>query len=685
MTLTGYRVIGIKLRAKISIERLCGQIDSDGVLLFKHLMSNLAVVTFILLTVLAVPLNVVRAESGDDVVRSESGQIPLKKFAKLPVFSMPVISPDGKRLAYRLIKDGKPLLIVRAIPKNGITLDEPVRTISIGDKYFEEFEWANNDRLIVNVRTAVAGRKEGGFYYRLLSIAVDPKAGPPVDLLAKLKRRNKSSYHFAEAAHWPFMLDRLKHDDNKILAVLEYTIEESGPGGFFFVAPDFHEVDVYTGVSKRTERNGRLLDYVVVDENDQVRIGWFSKWMIDYKHNRYKLFYRENEDTPWQLLQRIEYLQHSNLKPLRFDYDDQNILLVSIREHGSDYNLVDNTKHPVYRYDLKKRQVIGEYKNTAQLKLKARLSKALPSLEFEIVSVDEQRTSYIVEGYSSRQPSIYYLVDLNSKELTRLGREFPALENESLVSRNKVEYTARDGRNLFAYLTLPKLGASKKPPLVVLPHGGPFSKDEEGFDNYAHFFASRGYAVIQPQFRGSTGNSIEYEEAGYGEWTQKIQHDITDSARWLISEKLVDSERICIVGASFGGYAAGWAALNEAELYRCGVSINGVMDLQYMIKRQKYSLVDPQGRELFNDRKDVTEQSPYRQYKNLKIPLMLIAARGDAVVPYRHSAKLYKKMKANNQDVKYIELEGGEHWQTNEEHEIKILTEVEQFLARHLD
>jgi len=611
-------------------------------------------------------------------------QTLLEAYARLPVFSMPVISPDGKRLAYKLIKDGKPLLIVRPIPKNGVTLDEPIRPIGIGDKYFQEFEWANNDRLIVNVRTTVVGKKEGGYYYRLLSIPVNPESGPPIDLLAKLKRRNKQSYHFAEAAHWPYMLDRLKHDDNKILAVLEYTIEESGPGGFFFVAPDFHEVDVYNGVSKRTERNGRLLDYVVVDENGQVRIGWFSKFMSGYQHNRYKLYYRETERHSWQRLQRIKALEHSNLKPLRFDYDDDNILLVSIREHGSDINLVDDTKYPIFRYDLTKKQVVGQYQNKAQLKLKARLRKALPELEHEIVSVDEQRTSYIVKSFSSQQPSIYYLVDLNTKALIRLGREFPELKAIAQASRNKVEYTARDGKSLYAFLTLPNVDNNNKPPLIVMPHGGPFAKDEDGFDRYAHFFASRGYAVIQPQFRGSTGNGIEYEEAGYGEWTGKMQTDITDSARSLINKKLVDPNRICIVGAGFGGYAAGWAALNESSLYRCSVSINGAMDLQYMVKRRKYSLFDWQGRELINDRNDVSEQSPYRQYKKIKIPLLLIAAKGDAVVPYRHSAKLYKKMKANNQNVSYLELEDGEHWQTNEKNEIKIFEEIEKFLALHL-
>ena len=297
-----------------------------------------------------------QAIGSENLVQTKSVDVPVKAFSRLPVISMPRISPDGKHVAYRLVKDGKFLLIVQPVEKDGKVLDEPVRPISIGNKHFNTFDWANNERLILNVRTAVTGKKEGGYYNRLLSVGIDPNGLSPVDLSAKLRKRNKNRLHIAEAGHYPFLIDRLKHDNNQVLAVLEYVFQQTNESSsYHFLVPDFHKVDIYSGKSKRAERNSRLLRWMVADENDKLRIGWFSQAMHGYNHNRYKLFYRKNEASDWQLLQRIEYLEHRNLKPLRFDYDDQNILLVSIREYGSDYNLIDDTLYPVYRYDLEKK------------------------------------------------------------------------------------------------------------------------------------------------------------------------------------------------------------------------------------------------------------------------------------------------------------------------------------------
>jgi len=328
---------------------------------------------------------------------------------------------------------------------------------------------------------------------------------------------------------------------------------------------------------------------------------------------------------------------------------------------------------------------VGEYKNAVQLKVKAMLARALPNLEHEIVSFDEQKTSFVVKSFSGQQSPAYYLVDLTAKTLRQLGREYPWLEGKSLALRKSVQFKARDGKIITAFLTMPTKVSQQKPALIVLPHGGPFAKDEKGFDSYAHFFSSRGYAVIQPQYRGSTGWGIEFEEAGYGEWAGKIQHDISDAARWLIDSGQVDSQRVCIVGWGFGGYAAAWGALNESNLYQCSVSINGIMDLQEWVRKGDYSLVDFKGRPAFSDRSDVFDHSPYRQAKNIRVPLLLIASKGDAIVPYEHSAKLYEKMQANNQEVSYLELEQGEHWQTNEANATKILTAIEQFVAGKLE
>jgi dipeptidyl aminopeptidase/acylaminoacyl peptidase len=302
-----------------------------------------------------------------------------------------------------------------------------------------------------------------------------------------------------------------------------------------------------------------------------------------------------------------------------------------------------------------------------------------------VTSRDDSDQRMIVTAYSDIQPPRYYLYEKQPDRISYLGGQYPGLENTALAPMQTLEYGARDGRRIPAYLTLPAAEGDALPPLLVYPHGGPWARDYWGFDNYVQFFASRGYAVFQPQFRGSTGFSTEHLEAGYGEWGQAIQDDITDGVKWLIAEGLVDPERICIYGASFGGYAAAMGAAKTPSLYRCAIAENAVLDLKRFIRFTRYTAFGEANRDLLNDPDQVETASPYHLYRQIQIPILIIASDKDTVVPYaEHSKRFYRRLKKRDVDTELVLLEDGEHWRTNEAHELQKLRSISAFLSRHI-
>jgi dipeptidyl aminopeptidase/acylaminoacyl peptidase len=290
--------------------------------------------------------------------------------------------------------------------------------------------------------------------------------------------------------------------------------------------------------------------------------------------------------------------------------------------------------------------------------------------------------------YSDIHPPQYFLYDVAKKTASYFGSAHPALDEAVLHPMNEVSYRARDGLEIPAYLTLPASATNKdKPrlPLVVYPHGGPWARDYWGFDNYVQMFANEGYAVLQPQFRGSTGFGYEHEVAGYQQWGLGIQNDITDGVHWLIEQGIADPSRICIVGASFGGYAAAMGLVQTPELYKCGIAINGVMDMKMHYNGLGYYLFSGLNRQLLNPKRDIKDVSPYHQRAKIAAPLLLIASEKDTVVDPKHSRNLYKKLKKQGASVEYVELPKGEHWRTIESNEIIAVKAMQVFLRQHLN
>jgi dipeptidyl aminopeptidase/acylaminoacyl peptidase len=306
-------------------------------------------------------------------------------------------------------------------------------------------------------------------------------------------------------------------------------------------------------------------------------------------------------------------------------------------------------------------------------------------------SKDNQRVVVHVEDGS--HPPIYYLVDYAAKKADIINEAYPMLNGVRMGAVRSFDYQARDKYPLMGYLTLPPESSGKNLPLVVMPHGGPEARDDPGFDWMAQFLASRGYAVLQPQFRGSTGLGKAHADAGRRQWGLRMQDDVSDGVQALITQGIADPKRVCIVGWSYGGYSALAGAAFTPDLYACAVSIAGISNLPAMLA---WDTQNSGGREsnsfqYWRDHigpasdENVIAKSPVRAASAVRAPVLLIHGVDDTVVPISQSREMAKALKANSKPVELVELAGEDHWmKTSSASRIRTLTELERFLGKYL-
>ncbi|WP_426037804.1 alpha/beta hydrolase family protein [Brevundimonas sp. DC300-4] len=254
-----------------------------------------------------------------------------------------------------------------------------------------------------------------------------------------------------------------------------------------------------------------------------------------------------------------------------------------------------------------------------------------------------------------------------------------------------ITYAAGDGLQIHGFLTLPPGREDARGlPLVVLAHGGPASRDIVGFDWWGQALASRGYAVLQANFRGSTGYGDAFMEAGYGEWGRKMQTDLSDGVRYLAEQDLIDPQRVCIVGASYGGYAALAGVTVQQDIYRCAVSVAGISDLRRMVEeeasdgaRRENVTVRYWNRFMGADRlgdRSLDERSPVKLAEQAGAPILLLHGRDDSVVPIDQSRIMATALRRAGKPVEFVELEGEDHWLSRGDTRQRMLTETVDFL-----
>jgi acetyl esterase/lipase len=322
------------------------------------------------------------------------------------------------------------------------------------------------------------------------------------------------------------------------------------------------------------------------------------------------------------------------------------------------------------------------------------ISRAFDGRVPELVSWSDDLRSVVVRTGGSGDSGGFHLVDLDARVSRIVGETYPALPPEQVGTVRAIEYTAGDGLEIHGYLTMPPgVTDPKNLPLIVLAHGGPASRDAMGFDWWAQAMASRGYVVLQANFRGSSGYGQDFLEAGYGEWGRKMQTDLSDGVRWLAAQGVVDPARVCIVGASYGGYAALAGATLDRSVYRCAVSVAGVSDLRRMLEweAQQGPRRDNQTVRYWNRFMGVERSSdpslealsPAKLAGQVQAPVMLLHGRDDTVVPIEQSRFMASALRAAGKPHEMIELSGEDHWLSRADTRQRMLTESLRFLEAH--
>lgn len=318
--------------------------------------------------------------------------------------------------------------------------------------------------------------------------------------------------------------------------------------------------------------------------------------------------------------------------------------------------------------------------------------RAFPGEKVQLVSWSDSRRQIVAFVDSPTLGPAYSLVDLDAGSATWLGPVYGGLAEGDVAEVRPVSYKAADGLTITGYLTLPRGREAKGLPLVVLPHGGPAGRDEPTFDWWAQALASRGYAVLQPNFRGSTGFGPDFERAGYGQFGRKMQSDLSDGVRYLAAEGLIDARRVCIVGASYGGYAALAGVALEGGVYRCAAAVAGVSDLKRFLESRTQSGNRENSTVRYwttllgvESRKDpeLADISPILHVGSIAVPVLLVHGKDDTVVPYNQSVLMAAALKKAGKPVEFVTLDAEDHWLSRGETRLRMLTAVAAFIEKH--
>jgi dienelactone hydrolase len=613
-------------------------------------------------------------------------RISTEKFAALPSAIGPELSPDGAHIAYRVQWNGTSQLIVRNVDsdaKRGFNIPDTVELTGV--------QWAGNNRLLLR---AVTMLNFGGFEVPATSLLVyDVTSGAALTIGKKGQGLEGD--------------DVLYVDPNG-----QYILLSLAMG--LFAAPDVYKVTLADGIFEKIESDRDDVSEWYADRAGVVRVG------IGYRGRTLQILYRSAAGQPLKPIAKLR----------KSDSDDEvtrKLYAASAIAAGSDEGFVlsdeKTGRDAVYRFNLVTQQVGEEiyahdqfdvrdfrlsedgktidavaltddqdrvlWLDPKMAALNKRLGKIVPEHNLTILSRSRDGNRMLILGDAPNDPGLFYLFDKSKGELRRFVDVQAALPPEWLATTKPVRYDARDKTSIPAYLTVPKGRDAKNLPLIILPHGGPYGvRDKMQYDAEVQMLANRGYAVLQPNFRGSGGYGKAFVDSGKGQIGRAMQDDLDDGMDWLVREGIADPKRVCVMGSSYGGYAAVWAITRNPERYRCAISYAGVMDWANMLKYDrkffdKSGFSDWSARVKGDPNANLDEYSPYRLAGKITRPLLLGHGDEDFTVPIAQSKKLVSAMKDAGRTQALITYKGEGHGFSDRKNFEDWLNKVDAFLATH--
>ncbi len=612
-------------------------------------------------------------------------------FAQIPFFADGALSPDGRRIAGKFGMGGTQVIGIR----NLFDPQEKPMNLAVPDQTEADWvQWVGDDYLLVKLRALLPMPDSADRTYVSRLISIERKTGKVTRLLWTLAGQNVADVIWVAHDGTPEILLSAQHS---------MYLDE----GFF---PSVHRVNLATGREHvvQSSRDG-VLSWQA-DGNGVVRSG-----VSVTKSGRMSQLYYRGADPSQQLrtIDRASSKAHESLlDPILFVPGTDNAIAVLTGDDGRDrlYEinmLTQQTGRTLFEapagteiahtYLSEDRSaVLGvttsdmpdrvHWLDKDMAELQAAFDKSVEpqKVSVEISSLSADRRAMLLTLARPDSPGALYYFSLDGGMMQRVAVFNDKLKQVPVSPVKTVHYKARDGLSIEAVVTTPKGREAHNLPVVMLPHGGPWAQDVASWDYLAQYIASRGYLVIQPNFRGSTGYGADFLHKGEGQMGLAMQDDITDGLAWAVAEGMADPKRACIVGASYGGYATMWGLAKDPDLYRCGVSISGVASLRREVNDfGNYYMEGKYSDDWKAMTPDFAAVSPLNAVDRIKAPLLLIHGRKDVTVAVSHSDAMASRMRAAGKTVDYVSLPKADHYFTRLDDRKAMLDAIGAWLAKY--
>ncbi len=624
--------------------------------------------------------------------------IPIRLFTQPNNLSRASLSPDGKHLLLVSNINGNAVIKVHDVDAEDPHQSHLSDKLSLND--FAGVYWVSNDRIMLQVVAWRLDRKWNWVpHVRLIAVNVN---GSNAEAIYSI------SYKKQEIDVDNLVLDTLPNDPDNILIATN----EDGKS-----IPHIYKLDIYTGETSKVMEGRKGINYWLTDEDGTPRLGVGTG-----KNDKLSMIARVKASDEWLELADNEIFEDGRFTPLHLSTDGHTMLVRSA---------ISNGRFAIYRFDMVTGKLIEKiYENpdvdVRQVELSAKsqkllainyiddnlerkyfdkayentmksIERALPNRSNYVLNRSSDDRYMLIYSLSDRFPGALYRMDTKTKRMNALMQVNREINPTLMSPTTRMNYFARDGLEIPAYMTIPLNVEAKNLPTIILPHGGPQTRSDAEFDSTVQLLASRGYMVIQPNYRGSTGYSFEFQTLGYGEWGNAMQNDLEDAVDYFVDEGLVDENRVCIIGqSSYSSFAALLGVMKSPERFACAVAIAPRTDLKkYVSARKKrygsrsaYRIV---GKKLT---KTIKKNSPISLVPQLKKPTLLYHSELDPVISNKDFQKFekalqkakapYELVKLEDKSGKDVAKEQGDHGLRKAKERLKFWRKMEKFLVTHL-
>jgi len=597
-------------------------------------------------------------------------KIPVRDFFKNPEKTNFQLSPNGKYISFTQPVENR--LNIHVMPRGG----DAKRLTTVKDRDIRQYFWKGDDHLLF--------LKDNGGDENFHLYAVDRDGKATRDLTPFDKVRVE-------------LIDDLEDHPTDVLIGLNKRKAE---------VFDAYRLNVKTGELKMVAENPGNITGWITDHKGAIRVAQSTDGVTS------SLLYRANEKSPFKTVLTTNF--KDSVTALFFTFDNKRLYAasnlgrdkVAIVEMdpatGKELKVVyqrDDVDVDGLRYSKKRKVLTAATYETAKMerhffddsteKLIKGLQGKLPGYEITLQG-NKNEDAWIVSAWNDRTRGTRYYYDAKADKLEKLAEVTPWLNEQQMASTKPISYTSRDGLTIHGYLTLPLGSEGKNLPVIVNPHGGPWARDSWGFNPEVQFLANRGYAVLQMNFRGSTGYGKAFWQASFKQWGKTMQDDVSDGVNHLVKQGVADSKRVCIYGGSYGGYATLAGLTFSPDLYACGVDYVGVSNLFTFMKTippywKPY--LDMMYEMVGNPEKDkalMESASPVFHVDKIKAPLLVLQGAKDPRVNVAESDQIVAALKKRGVEVEYIVKENEGHGFANQENRFEAYEAMERFFGKHL-